>query len=482
MKLDLLGGEASKKEPPRILYYNEDFVDLYDKCWIWIRDYFGKWTDDAVFNRPLFSHPSQTVLSQEEALYCSFFLVYSNGLYPAHNNLDFFYAMQESDGAIRSHYDLKTGQSVQHPNNPAGLGPPLFPWAEYNLYHKVGSKKRLKDVLPILRKYLDWIDANFRDENGLYRVPFLAGGMTNGPRAKAAYPIDFNAQMAISYLYLSVIGDLLNEKETAFMYKKLYYFLKTRINSLMWSDETGFYHDLDAEGKILPTKSLAAYWTLLAEIVSEARAEVMISHLKNENLFGAPNPFPSLSMDDPHFSKHGEGYMGSVFPHLTFMVIKGLEKYSQYELAREATSQHLFYILDTFHPDHKQKGYLWNAYLPTREGPARWSSPDSQLLQQHLAYACLATITLMIENIVGLLISLPKKTVDWIVPTIELMGIENLSLKRNFIGIVVAKSNRGWEIRLESEKLYYFTVNLIGVKKKTLPIPSGKCSLLIDKI
>jgi neutral trehalase len=54
------------------------------------------------------------------------------------------------------------------------------------------------------------------------------------------------------------------------------------------------------------------------------------------------------------------------------------------------------------------------------------------------------------------------------------MGIENLSLKRNDITILSNKSNRGWEIRLESEKLYYFTINILGQKKKTLPIPFGK--------
>jgi neutral trehalase len=88
----------------------------------------------------------------------------------------------------------------------------------------------------------------------------------------------------------------------------------------------------------------------------------------------------------------------------------------------------------------------------------------------------------MIENIVGLYISLPKKTVDWIIPTMEIMGIENLSLKRNFITILSSKSGRGWEIRLESEKLYYFTIDILSKKKKTLPIPSGKCSMLIDKL
>jgi neutral trehalase len=88
----------------------------------------------------------------------------------------------------------------------------------------------------------------------------------------------------------------------------------------------------------------------------------------------------------------------------------------------------------------------------------------------------------MIENIVGLYISLPRKTVDWIIPNLEIMGIENLSLKRNLITILSNKSGRGWEIHMESEKLYYFTINVLGKKKKTLPIPSGKCSMLIDKI
>jgi neutral trehalase len=88
----------------------------------------------------------------------------------------------------------------------------------------------------------------------------------------------------------------------------------------------------------------------------------------------------------------------------------------------------------------------------------------------------------MIENVIGMYISLPRKTVDWIIPNLEIMGIEDLALKRNVITILSNKSGRGWEIRLESEKLYYLTINILNAKKKTLPIPSGKCSILIDKI
>ena len=93
------------------------------------------------------------------------------------------------------------------------------------------------------------------------------------------------------------------------------------------------------------------------------------------------------------------------------------------------------------------------------------------------------TIALIIENIIGLDISLPRKTVNWTMQSLEEMGIEGLSLKKNNITILANKNARGWEIRLESEKLYYFTISILDEdKKKTLPIPSGKCSMLIDKL
>ena len=101
---------------------------------------------------------------------------------------------------------------------------------------------------------------------------------------------------------------------------------------------------------------------------------------------------------------------------------------------------------------------------------------------RYLQAAGLSTIALMIENVIGLSISLPRKTVDWIIPNLEIMGIEKLSLKRNLITILSNKSDRGWGIQMESEKLYYFTINILDQKKKTLPIPSGKCSMLIDKL
>jgi len=473
---------AVKKGPPSIHYYDQDFVDIYDKTWAWIRDFWRTGPEHSPFNKPLFLYPESDTLDLEAAAYSSFFLVYSNGHYPAIATLDQFYNQQEENGAIRKHYDLNTGKSIHDPDNPDGLSPPLLAWAEFNIYHKTGMKKRLREVVEPLVKHFQWLEDNFKDETGLYHVPLCATGLNMPCRDKAYYPVDFNAQMAVSALYMHAIGDVLNDKDLAFRFKKAYFSIKTRMNTQMWDPETGFYYDLDQSGQRLEAMTIAGFWALLAEIPNEDRATQVIDHLRNPKKFGAPNPFPSIAMDHPHFAEKGMGYLGAVFPNLTFAVIKGLEKYDHYAFAREMAIQHLYYVLDTLHPEGKEKGSLWEAYLASKEGPAIGGGPEGFPRKNYIAFAGLSTITLMIENVVGLLISLPRKTVDWIVPTLELMGIENLSLKRNDITILSNKSNRGWEIRLESEKLYYFTINILGQKKKTLPIPSGKCSMLIEKL
>jgi neutral trehalase len=472
---------VTKRDFPKIHFYDQDFVDIYDKTWAWLQDYWNPGTD--AMEGKFFSYPGSPVVLQSDAIFSSFFLVYSNRIYQAHPTLDIFYQRQEPDGAIRFAYDIATGLPVQDKDNPEGLGIPLFAWAEFNLYHKSANKKRVKDVLPILHKYNEWIDKTFKKPNGLYRAPLSVTGMMNSPREDAYYAMDLNTMIAINVLYMSALADILNDKDSSFQYKRQYFSLKTRINSLMWDPEDGFYYDIDRHEKRIPVKTIAGYWPLLAEIPNDDKAERIIAKLSDPGYFGAPHPFPSLAVCEKAYDESGRGYRGSVFPHLTFMVIKGLERYQRWELARECAIRHLYFMLDSMSADgNHHKGNLWEAYLPAKEGPAKWPGKSDFNRPQYLAYDALSTICLTIENIVGLFISLPRKTVDWIIPNLEIMGIENLSLKKNMITILSNKSGRGWEIHMESEKLYYFTINILEKKKKTLPIPSGKCSMLIDKL
>ena len=475
----------NKHDFPKIHFYDQDFVDIYNKTWSWVSSYWINPESGELDSEGLFIYPEnqQYILNQFESIFSSFFLVYSNRNFDPCYNIDYFYKHQEENGAIRWKYDVKTNQPVLDKSNPEGVGLPLFAFAEYNLFHKSANKRRIKDVMPFLQKYMDWLDATFKQENGLYAVPVAASSMSNAPRENAYYPVDFNACMAINASYMSALGDILNDKDLSFQYKKLYFSIKTRINSLMWDNDTGFYYDLDKDQNKLSVKTIAAYWTMLAEIPNADKADCLVEHLNNPETFGTDHPFPTLSADDPNFSEDGNGYCGSVMPAFNFMVIKGLEKYGQYELARECAIRHLYFVLETLMPnDEKTAGDLFEAYLPNKEGKATMKGDSAFARPRYLLTTALSTIALMIENVIGLSISLPRKTVDWIIPNLEIMGIENLSLKRNLITILSNKSSRGWEIQMESEKLYYFTINILDQKKKTLPIPSGKCSMLIDKL
>jgi len=473
---------SAKREFPKIHFYDQDFVDIYDQTWAWSQEFAKKGTVKSKLANRYFNAPDTESIVQFESIFSTFFLVYSNRIFSVGAQLDNFYHKQEADGAIRGEYNVKDGKPVPIKDNANGVQPPLFAWAEYNIYHKIGNKKRIRDVIPVLERYYQWLEDTFRDDSGLYVVPSAATMMQNSPRKGCHYPIDFNTQQAINALYMAELGDILNDKEISFRFKRHYFSLKTRINNLMWNDQDGIYYDLDRDHKQVKVKTIASFWPLLAELPNEARSEKLIAHLKNPDTFGTENPFPTLAADEEAFSDKGMGFRGSVYPPYTFMVIKGLEKYGKYELARECAIRHLYYMLDTLHPEGKDRGTVWEAYQPRKDGPAQWPGKKDYPRPLFLPYTGLSTIALMIENIIGLYISLPRKTVDWIVPTLEIMGIENLSLKRNMITILSNKSGRGWEIRLESEKLYYFTIDVLGKKKKTLPIPSGKCSMLIDKL
>ena len=148
-----------------------------------------------------------------------------------------------------------------------------------------------------------------------------------------------------------------------------------------------------------------------------------------------------------------------------FIAEIGINHNGHYDLAREYTLRHLYYVLDSLHPEDGSAGSVYEAYSPQREGPAKWPENPGFPRKLFMCYVGLTTVALMIENVIGLYISLPRKTVDWRIPVMEQMGVQNFQLKRNLISILSNKTPRGWEIRLESEKLYYLTINLILIYK-----------------
>jgi len=468
---------------PPIHYFDNEFVSLYEKTWYWISESWRYYKSHSCFPSKLFVHPEAEVLNQFETIMSTFFLVYSNGSCPCSSQLDVFYQKQEESGAIRSDYSLEDGSPVVvDSTNPDCLNPPLFSWAEYNIYHKIGNKKRIDEVLPILEKYYMWLEQTFMQSNGLYVAPLSATTMRNSPREKAYYLVDYNCQQALNASYIADLGDIINDKSIAFRYKQRYFALKTRINSMMWNEKLGIYCDLDKEENKLPEKTIAGFWSLLAGVPDTSKMQRLVDLLTDKRYFGVDNPVPSLSADHKLFSIDGNGYCGSVFSPFTFIIAKGLQRYDLYDFARELVIQHLYHIVGTLHKKGADESDIWEAYAPTGSyKKAQWDENDSFPRRRLLAYTGVATVTMLIEMVIGMNISLPRKTIHWVLSNYEVMGIENLMLRRNTVTILMRKAVKGWEIFHESKKLYYFTIEAPG-KMRTLPIPSGRCTILVSKI
>ena len=208
----------SKHDFPQIHFYDQDFVDIYSKTWTWVSAFWMNPKTGEQDNEWLFIYPenSKKIINQFDSIFSSFFLVYSNRNFDACKNIDYFYEHQEENGAIRWKYDLKTNKPIIDKKNPEGVGLPLFAWAEFNIYHKSANKRRIKEIMPVLQKYMNWLDENFKQPNGLYAAPHEASTMFNSPRKGCHYPVDFNCCVAINVAHMSALGDILNDKAWSF--------------------------------------------------------------------------------------------------------------------------------------------------------------------------------------------------------------------------------------------------------------------------
>jgi neutral trehalase len=426
-----------KKDFPKIHFYDQDLVSLYDETWLLIKDFWKKGTSKNGLHNRYFAHPDSSRINQFDTCFSTFFLVYSNRIFPVTSGLDNFYAKQEESGAIRR----VLGSRRQADPSKTIRGVICSP-GEFNIY-KLGVKKRIARC-----RVLGGTSGSSRPQAKRPASVRLPPRWTT-PREEMTCG-GFNSQMALAAFYMSELADIINDKETNYTYKKAYFSLKTKINALMWDEREGFYYDLDKAGKRLKVKTIASFWPLIAEIPNEARGERLIEHLVDPHEFGIENPFPTLAVKDKT-STPGHGLRNGL-PPLNYMVTgteaqrrpRARVRHRHSTTSRRPVHQQREEGLCTKPTRHHRGGQVAEEGFPRHVRP----------LPHHAS--------LMLENIIGLAISLPRKTVDWTIPTLESMGIGDLALKRNLISILSAKSNRGWEVHLESEKLYYLTIDLFG--------------------
>jgi hypothetical protein len=440
--------------PQPILENNPEWVQLYFAAWEMVWNKIKSGTAENGFMNRYIDEGFNEWIYQWDTNFMTAFAIYGGNLFPVMESIDNFYLKQRSDGYIQRVYNESDG-TLAHPptEDEPMINPPLFAWIELRYYQLTGDKSRLENVLPALVKYFEWIDYNCRSDEGkgLYYNTKLGSGMDNTPRkgvGKAGW-IDLSSQMALAAKCILEISYIVGNSDIEAYFEKKYEEITNLINTLCWDDYTKFYRDFKEDSTFSTTTHIGSYWTFLSEVCSADRFDDMRDHLIDENEFWRPHLVPTLSASDPDFNADGHYWLGGVWAPTNYMLVKGLERYGDYQLAHRIAHNHISNIADVyfnFIPDEEKiafeerfdDGYqtIWECYSPEKPEPAtRWDNTFYSR-QDFVGWSGLGPIAMLIENIIGIQMRADVDIIIWHVMRDDKHGINNLKFGNQFIDLI----------------------------------------------
>lgn len=330
--------------------------------------------------------------------------------FPIYRSLDNFYRLQDSDGFIGREY-FPDGIPFWKKQHPISFAPPLLSWAELELFKYNENMERLQKVYSHLMKFHQWINMNWKREDGLYFCDTLGCGMDNLPRwpkdwknehrgidltedclnFREGYEwvlrdwvgsdsqswnrqggwIDTSSQVAFDALCLKKIAEILGKEEDATLYKQEHSEIAAAINEQCWNEEDSFYYDTGF-GKQIKRLHIAAFWTMIAEVVPESKIEAFILHLSDPNEFATRVTVPTLAKCEREYDPNGGYWLGGVWAPTNYMILCGLQKYKQHALAKKIAQNYYDATLQIF----RDTGTIWENLSPEETKPGKPAGPD----------------------------------------------------------------------------------------------------------
>lgn len=445
--------------PEPILENEPLLIELYYAAWEMAWNKITRGTSQNGFVNFYMDEGFNELIYQWDTNFMAGFGIYASNLFPAIQSLDNFYSKQREDGYIQRVYWESNGQPASIPTiDEPMINPPLFAWIEWRYYQITGDKSRLKNVLPNLTKYYDWINNNLRDSlgQGLYYTTQLGSGMDNIPRpnvGKAGW-IDFSAQMALAAKMIVNIASFVGDNKTVLKFTDEYSRITKLINQLCWDEDSQFYYDLRQDKKLSDVMHIGGFWTLLSETATRDRAEALFKHLANPDEFWRPHMIPTLAANQPMYDSSGHYWLGGVWAPTNYMVIKGLENYGQHELADQIVENHLYKMAEIyfdFEPsvdkiafeERYADGYrtIWECYSPEYTEPAtRWDDTFYSR-QDFVGWSGLGPIAMLIENVIGIELNVPQNKITWRIDRSDKHGIKNLNYLDGKVSLLVEPSD-----------------------------------------
>jgi len=370
---------------------------------------------------------------------------YANHIYPVANTLDNLYAIMGGE---------KSGITIHHPDNP-----PLFGWAELELYRHTGDRNRICDLIAgkILQNhywwreqtaapgdFLPWSDSApvmLRHLEQGYLWSGCPSGMDNTPRGRGGYQyllwVDALAQQGMFARDIARLCKIAGKEEEAKRFIAEYEAKKSLVQQY-FDPEDGCFYDRTLSrtgyGTFVKVLTPASFWPVFAEMATEEQTRSMVKTLLDQNKLGGPVACPSVSRDDPDFDPKGAYWRGSVWLPTFYMVMKALDKNGEEKLARKLSLQLIHWMKDCY--DQVEPHTIWECYSPTEPMPATTKN-EKFCRTDFCGWSALAPISLLLEDVIGIRVDATTMTVKWTPPdTKGKCGIRNLKLGGNTISLV----------------------------------------------
>jgi hypothetical protein len=496
--------ETKDKLPAPIYDENPLYVRMYWKTWeLAFRNFYAPAPNsgyvsqfiDAAFNQNIFLWDS---------CFLSMFCNYGHPLVPGISSLDNFYAKQHEDGEICREIDRSTGRDFEPwgngehkdlysawgkyaisyvgrapPQPPPrltldALDHPILAWAELESFRMTGDRTRLGLVYEPLVRYYRALQKYIRQGNGLYMTDWAS--MDNSPRIpyldKGGTAVDTSAEMAMFAEQLAQIAALLGKPNEAAAFQQEKAQLARAINAQMWDPQRRFYFDLTVDGQRAPARTIAAYWTLLAGVASDAQCEALVAELRNAGSFGRKHRVPTVPGDQDGFDPAGGYWRGAVWAPTTTMVIRGLERCGQPALAREIALEDLRVVAEVF----DATGTVWENYAPDAAEPGRPAKPD------FVGWTGIVPIVYFIEYAIGLRADASENRVTWNLVSARRCGCERFRFNGHTATLVAEAEDQPGGRRLivvESDGEFPLRIEH-GGKRIELAVKKGTNRFAVD--
>ncbi|MEP0765967.1 MAG: hypothetical protein HRF45_05425 [Fimbriimonadia bacterium] len=408
--------------PEPFIESRERWVELYWKAWELYRSGIREGTETNGLVSRYVGASDGRVRQIETALLVACGR-YGHRAFPTAISLDNFYRKQHADGFMSAGILESDGRSAKSPTDLAEVCPPLLAWAEWQYYLVAADRTRLRFAFPYLSRHFWWLDTNLRTPTGA----LSPGQGSLGPaREGVVGSMEMTCLQALNARCLAQMARVLDNRTEEQRFCKQADALAGVVNAMLWSQDKGFYCDVDAgsrhvsyerEGRQVPRATLEGAYALFAGIASADRAKKVAARLTDRKGFLQPHSFSTLPADDPMYQADA-ARLGAVSPTANYLVIRGLEEQGLSEVALLAAENHLEGISRTF----VRTGQLWGAYASNAFRPAKGVRPDA------LGISVCSAVAVLIESVLGIEVDAPAGEVRWNLRQTVKHGIRRLPI------------------------------------------------------